>query len=164
LDAVPTPPSPQMIKKKVKKLKPVKAAYIAALIDGEGSVTLCRKNKHVYRRIDISINNSDKKMLEWVLKAVGAGKILPKKIYSEKHTPTFTYRIVCREALPFLKQILPYLHTYKKDRTKLILKEFMKLTPRNGKYSEKMLNKKIDFTKRFFAINPTQRKRVHDWI
>ncbi|MFH1967988.1 MAG: LAGLIDADG family homing endonuclease [bacterium] len=93
------------MKKKVKKLKPVDAAYIAALIDGEGSVTLCRKNRYEYRRVDISINNSDKKMLEWVLKAVGAGKILPKKIYNIKHTPTFTYRIVCREALPFLEQI-----------------------------------------------------------
>lgn len=152
------------MKKKVKKLKPVDAAYIVALIDGEGSVTLCRKNRYEYRRVDISINNSDKKMLEWVLKAVGAGKILPKKIYNIKHTPTFTYRIVCREALPFLEQILPYLHTYKKERTKLILKEHAKLTPRNGKYSKEMLNKKINFTKRFFAINPTQRKRVHDWI
>lgn len=153
-----------MLKKKVKKLKPEEAAYIAALIDGEGTVTLSRVHRDEYRRVSVSINNSDKKMLEWVLKAVGVGKILPKKIYSERHTPTFTYRIVCREALPFLEQILPYLHTYKRDRTKLILKKFADLTPRNGKYSEKMLAEKKKFTKKFFSINPTKRNRVLNFI
>lgn len=95
---------------------------------------------------------------------MGAGKVLPKKIYNEKHTPAFTYRIVAREALPFLKQVLPYLHTYKKERAKLILKKFTALTPRNGKYSLNMLNKKRDFVKEFFSLNPTKRNNVLDFI
>jgi len=150
--------------KQVKKLKPVDAAYIAALIDGEGTVTLMRAHKDEYRQAHVSINNCDKKMLEWVLRKVGAGKILPKKIYNEKHTPSFTYRIVAQKALPLLKQILPYLHTYKKERTKLILKYADKLTVRNGKYSKELMDKKVKFIKRFFKLNPTKRNRLLNFI
>lgn len=97
-------------------------------------------------------------------KKVGAGKILPKKIYIKKHTPTFTYRIVAQKAFPLLKQILPYLHTYKKERTKLILRYSDKLTVRNGKYSKELLKKKIKFIKKFFKLNPTKRNRQLDFI
>lgn len=150
--------------KQVKKLKPVDAAYIAALIDGEGTVTLMRAHKDEYRQVHVSINNCDKKMLEWVLRKAGAGKILSKKVYNEKHTPSFTYRIVAQKAFPLLKQVLPYLHTYKKERTKLILKYADKLTVRNGKYSQELMNKKIKFIKRFFKLNPTKRNRLLNFI
>ena len=153
-----------MMDNKVKKLKPVDAAYIAALIDGEGTVTLMRAHKDEYRQVHVSINNSDKKMLEWVLTTVGAGKIVPKKVYSDKHTQTFTYRIVAQKAFPLLEQIFPYLHTYKKERAKLILKYADKLTVRNGKYSKELLKKKIEFIKRFFKLNPTKISRLLDFI
>src|SRR3989344_6334881 len=143
--------------KRVRKLKFSDAAYIAGLMDGEGTISLTRAHKNEYRRIDVSISNCDRKMLDWVAKKIGAGKILPKKIYSKKHNPAFTYRIVAREVCSFLKQILPYLHTYKKERAKLILKKFVALTPRNGKYSLKILNKKRNFIKEFFSLNPTKR-------
>ena len=65
-----------------------------------------------------------------------------------------------REAIEFLKQIVPYLHTYKKGRSKLILKYSAKLTVRNGKYSKELMKKKIQFVKRLFILNPTKRNRV----
>ena len=73
-----------------------------------------------------------------------------KKIYNKRHAPTFFYKVTGRNALPLLKQLLPYLRTYKKERAKMILKNFLKLTPRNGKYSKKMLAKKKKFTRKFF--------------
>jgi len=151
-------------KKKVKKLKAVDAAYIAAMIDGEGSIMLIRAHKNEYRRIWISISNCDKKMLEWVSQKIGIGKVYSKKIYNERHMPTFFYRIDGRRSLPLLKQICPYLRTYKKERAKLILKYFLKLTPRNGKYSEKMLTKKKIFTEKFMKLNTTKRNQVLDYI
>jgi len=125
---------------------------------------LTRAHKNEYRRVCVSISNCDKKLLEWVLKKIGAGKIYSKKIYSKKHAPTFYYKIDGRNALPLLKQISPYLLTYKRKRAKLIVKNFLKLTPRNGKYSEKMLIKKKKFTEEFMGLNKTRRNQVLNYI
>ena len=91
--------------KKAKKLEPVDAAYIAALIDGEGSVMLTRVHKNEYRRVCISISNCDKKLLDWICNKIGIGKVHPKKIYNKKHAPTFFYKIVGREAISLLEHL-----------------------------------------------------------
>lgn len=152
------------MQKKIKKLKPEEAAYIAAIIDGEGSVTLLRIHSNEYRQLVISISNCDKKMLEWILKKIGLGKILPKKIYNKNHTPTFTYRIVAREALELLKQVTPYLLTYKKQRAQMAIKDLKRLTIRNGKYSQEMLKEKREFVEKFLSLNPTKRNQSLSFI
>jgi len=64
---------------KVKKLKPVDASYIAALIDGEGTITLMRAHKDEYRQVHVSISNCDKKLLDWVAKKSRSRKNITKK-------------------------------------------------------------------------------------
>ena len=54
------------------------------------------------------------------------------------HTPSYTYAIYNRQALTLLEQVYPYLKTYKSQRAKIILNNYEKLTPRNGKYTEKL--------------------------
>ncbi|MGH8271546.1 MAG: LAGLIDADG family homing endonuclease, partial [Gammaproteobacteria bacterium] len=73
------------------KLKPTEAAYIAGLIDGEGTVTLSRKHRNDNRQLAISISNTEKALLDYVLQVVGAGKITNKRITRPQHTPSFTY-------------------------------------------------------------------------
>jgi len=152
------------VKKRIIKLKPVDAAYIAAFIYGEGSVMLIRAHRNEFRRVHICISNCDRKLLDWVLEKTGVGKVYSKKIYNKKHSPTFFYKVTGRNALPLLKQILPYLRTYKKERAKMILNNFLKLTPRNGKYSKEMLVKKKKFTKEFMNLNTTKRNQVLNFI
>ena len=142
------------IYKTTKQLTPLIAAYIAGLIDGEGTITLCRKHKNENRQLAVSISSTEKYLLEYVLEVVGTGKITTKKTVKTHHSPSFTYAIYNRQALNLLTQISPYLRTYKKHRSQLILKDYLRLTPRNGKYSEELRSAKHDFEIQLLNILP----------
>ena len=122
----------------VPTLTEIDAAYIAGLIDGEGTITLTRKHKNENRQLAVSISNTDRPLLEYVRQTTGVGKITSKRTSQPHHTPSFTYSVYNRQALTLLEQIQPYLRTYKTKRSKLILRDYLALTPRNGRYSEKM--------------------------
>ena len=131
----------------IKSLSAVDAAYLAGFIDGEGTITLTRKHKNENRQLAITISNTERQILEFCLNAIGAGKITNKKTTKSHHTPSFTYAIYNRQALTVLEQIVPYLRSYKVKRAQLILESYIALTPRNGKYTEKMLHQRKEFEK-----------------
>lgn len=140
--------------KQVKILIAVEASYIAGLIDGEGTITLSRKHRNENRQLVISISNTEDKLLNYVRNTVEAGRITSKRTYSDKHTPSKTYQISNRQALDLLKQIAPYLKSYKADRAALVLDHYIQLTPRNGRYSPSQLIKREDFVQQFFTLRP----------
>ncbi len=144
----------------VKTLSPTVAAYIAGLIDGEGTVTLTRKHKNENRALAVSVCNTEKQLLDYMLKYTGAGKITNKRTSKAHHTPSFTYAIHNRQALSLPEQILPYLQSYKVKRASLILKDYIKLTPRNGKYTNEQKSKKIKFENQVLGIkaNPASKE------
>lgn len=140
--------------KKTKLLLPINAAYLAGIIDGEGSVVLTRRHKGGNRRAGITITNTEYKMIKWILNKTGVGFVIKKKTYKQHHLTSYAYQIYSQQALDILKQVLPYLQTYKKDRARLILKNYKKLTPRNGKYSKTLLIQRDEFIEKFFKIEP----------
>lgn len=145
----------KIIYKKVKKLKPALVGYLAALIDGEGTITLpYKKSKrgNKYRQLSVTISNSDYELLRWVINTIGAGKITKKHPHNEKHALGYTYQLTSQQALDLITQIYSYLRTYKRKRAQLVLEKYKKLTPRNGKYSRKILIEREKFIKDFFAI------------
>jgi len=127
-------------------------AYIAGLIDGEGTVTLCRKHRNENHQLAISISNTEIELLDYVLEAIGAGKITRKRTAKQHHTPSYCYAIYNRQALALLRQVLPFLKTYKLKRAQLILEKYLVLTPRNGKYTSSMQQKRDEFVESVFAI------------
>jgi len=68
------------------------------------------------------------------------------------HTPSFAYAVYNRQALSLLQKILPYLKSYKRQRAELILRDYVKLTPRNGKYTSEIMAEKIQFENTVLAI------------
>ena len=140
--------------KQTQKLAQTDAAYIAGIIDGEGTLSLSRKHKSDNRQLVISISNTERQLLDYILNVVGTGKLTNKKTYKDKHTPSFTYSVTNRQALDLLKQITPYLKTYKVNRARLVLSDYIRLTPRNGKYNEETLRQREDFINKFFSIKP----------
>lgn len=88
------------------------AAYIAGLIDGEGTITLTREHKNEKRRLVVSISSTERSLLEFTQHAVGTGQITNKRTYDDKHTPSYTYKITSRQALDLLSQIQPYMQSY----------------------------------------------------
>jgi hypothetical protein len=135
-----------------KSIRELDAAYIAGLIDGEGTITLSRKHRNEYRQLAVSISNTERVLLEYVLKTVGAGKITRKRISQSHHTPSYTYAIYNRQALHLLEQLQPYLKGYKARRSALILRDYVALVPRNGKYREEQLRNRILFEEAVLSI------------
>jgi hypothetical protein len=121
--------------KSTRKLAPEIAAYVAGLIDGEGTVTLSRQHASENRRLVVSIASTELPMLRFVHEQVGTGKITKKRTVSSRHTPSFCYAVSSRQALALLSQVKPYLRSYKKQRADLVLSKYKALTPRNGKYT-----------------------------
>jgi len=144
---------------KLRRLNSVEAAYIAGLIDGEGTIALSHRTKNEYRRLEVAISNTDFKLLRQVKSSVGAGQIARKRPRNKRHAMGYTYRICNRQAFNLLIQISSYLKTYKRKRAELVLKNYIKLTPRNGKYSPRLLEQRKKFIKAFFSIpSPSKAK------
>ena len=138
--------------KKVKVLTPPNAAYLAGLIDGEGTVTLTRRNLNKQRELVVSISNTEMPILTYVQTVSGVGKITKKRTTSSLHTPSFTFQVTNRQALSLLKQIVRYMKSHKATRAKLVLKDYIRLTPRNGRYTTQQLQEREKFIEKFFSI------------
>lgn len=139
---------------RVNKLSLVDKGYIAGIIDGEGTITLSVNQKGGTRYLAVTISGTEWSLISYLKESVGTGKITNKKTYKAHHSPSFTYSIHSRQALSLLRQIAPYLKTYKKHRADIVLQEYIKVTPRNGKYSSEQKREKEKFVERFFAITP----------
>jgi LAGLIDADG-like domain len=130
------------------------AAYIAGIIDGEGSIILTRMHDKENRRPGITIASTDKELLLYVQSLIG-GTIINKKNYNpEKHKNSYTLNITKKkEVFPALKQISPFLRVNKKRlRARWILEQYDSVTVRNGKYTSEELAKKIAFEDAFFKL------------
>ena len=129
-------------------------AYIAGIVDGEGSIMLTRFHKNQYHSPCISISSTDLELLEWVKNTVRAGKINTKKNYNEKkHKNSYTYTIIYDEAIQLLEDIEPYLVIEKKKvRAKLIISKYKEVTIRNGRYNETQRLAKEQFYIDFIAL------------
>jgi hypothetical protein len=136
----------------VKDLDSRDAAYIAGLIDGEGTITLSREHRNENRRLVVSIASTERGMLDFVAERTGCGKITNKCTTSDRHTPSYAYRLTNRHALDLLRQVHPFLRSYKATRSAFALKHYLALTPRNGKYPDDLKRAKERFETMFLAI------------
>jgi hypothetical protein len=140
----------------IPQLAPEVASYIAGLIDGEGTITLTRMHANETRRLVVSIANTELPILQFVKDQVRAGKINNKRVTSDHHTPSFCYSITSAQALTLLQQILPNLRSYKRHRAALALMRYRALTPRNGKYSPRLLIERHEFEQSFLDLKPVR--------
>jgi len=144
--------------RQVNSLSSEDAAYLAGLVDGEGTITLSRKHAGEGRQLVVSISSTERSILVFVRDRVGAGKITGKRSAKAHHAPASTYAISNRQALRLLVQIQPFLRSYKRFRAELVQSEYLRLTPRNGKYTPALLAARQRFETDFLALraNPAR--------
>jgi hypothetical protein len=70
-----------------------------------------------------------------------------------------TFAVSNRQALSLLAQVEPYLRSYKRRRAQLILKYYVALTPRNGKYSATLCAQRAAFEAELLGIRVGARTR-----
>jgi hypothetical protein len=136
----------------LRTLSAVEAAYVAGVIDGEGTVTLVRMHRRENRRPIVSISNTERPLLEHIQDVVGAGRITNKRTSAADHTPSFAYVLSSRRAISLLAQVAPYLRTYKAQRARMLVEGYLAVTPRNGRYDAVLLAAREAFERQFFAI------------
>jgi hypothetical protein len=102
----------------------------------------------------VSISNNQRSILEYAKQVVGAGKITRKRVYGVNHADAYTYSIANRQALALLGQIVQHMKGYKAQRAELVLNDYVRLTPRNGKYNQALLAERERFVEAFFSLSP----------
>lgn len=129
-------------------------AYIAGIIDGEGSIMLQKFHNNEYPSPCISIASTTLELLNWIKSVVGKGVIKRKKNYNiADHKDCYSYILKYNDAIVFLQEISKYLIiNSKKKRAELILNKYKSVTPRNGRYSDELLQEKLNFYNEFISI------------
>lgn len=128
-------------------------AYIAGIIDGEGSIMLIRNNYNKFPSPCISISSTTLELLEWIKNTTHVGKIIKKKIYKEYHKDSYSFVVTYNDAINLMSEIYPFLViNSKRQRAKLIIDNYKKLTPRNGRYTLEMLEAKNNFYLDFLSL------------
>ncbi len=123
-------------------------------MDGDSTIAMPRRHRNENRQLEVSISNTDFELLEHVKSIVQTGRITRKRTISTNHTPSGVYPVSNRQTLYLLHQIVPYLRTYKLKRAKLVPDNYVKLTPRNGRYTAEMMAKRNQFVEEFLMLNP----------
>lgn len=126
-------------------------AYVAGIIDGEGTITLTRLYKNArWKTPIVSVSSTTQEILEF-LRGLYGGPIVKHKTYQPHHKQSWSWRLERRRAIQLCEDILPFLlEPEKRYRAALLVQEYVEVTPRNGHYSQKMCAAKEDFEYRFF--------------
>ena len=91
-----------------KELSVAEAAYIAGFIDGEGTVLLT-KQYHGYIGVRVTVVNTKKKPLEFLIRVTGIGTMFFRQRKNERHAPCYSWQASSDAACSLLRQIQPYL-------------------------------------------------------
>jgi len=135
-------------------MSPEEKAYIAGIVDGEGSIMLIKFHNNQFPAPCLSISSTTIELLQWLKNTTEMGTIKSKKNYNlDKHRDSFTYMVKYNNAISLIKEIEHYLVIEsKRKRAKLIIKEYKRVTPRNGRYSSTILEEKENFYAKFIGI------------
>jgi hypothetical protein len=127
-------------------------AYIAGIIDGEGTVTLTRDHLREFPAPKVSVANNDLKLLEWVKDKAGTGVIIKRSKRHPHHGNQYVLDISNDRALRLLSEIKEYL-IIKKPHAELLVQRYKAVTPRNGRYSKDIMSEKMKLVAEIRALN-----------
>ena len=133
-------------------MKNTEAAWLAGYIDGDGCISLSHKGRK-WRTPIIAIDSADKELLDRVVELLGGTVILKPKT-KDRHRQVYTWRLYGTEkVICTLTELLPYLQcNFKKTRANMLVDEWRRCTPRNGRYTPDGSVLKADFESRFLKL------------
>ncbi len=132
-------------------LEEIETAYLAGIVDGEGTVTLVRHHKNEMPAPCVSVANNNLELLKWIQDRLG-GTIVSKKKRKAWHSDSYAWTLRSNKALRFLKEIERHL-IVKRPQAELILKKYKSVTHRAGKYTSDMLRKKMKLVAAIRRLN-----------
>lgn len=126
--------------------------YAAGLFDGEGSISLVKHRVSRWHSPQVSVASTDYEICEWFQTRFG-GSIVTKQPRMPNHSLSWDWRLTDRRALNFLQKIRPYLVIERKiRRIDLLLNDYIRCTPRNGRYTIELAEQKEALIEAFFSL------------
>jgi len=132
-------------------LEEVEKAYLAGIVDGEGTVTLMKHHKNETPAPHVSVANNNLYLLKWIKSIVG-GNICRKKKRLPHHKDSYAWNVRQDRALCFLNEIKQYLKI-KKQQAELISSTYKKVTNRAGRYTPEMMERKMKLVAKIRVLN-----------
>lgn len=131
-------------------------AYLAGIIDGEGTITLTKQHKNQTPSPQVSISNNNLGLLEYIKNITNCGIICAKKKYKPHHQQSWHWQTrSVTDSLFILKEVQSFL-LVKKTQADLILENYKELTPRNGRYTPELLERKMQLVRKVQNLNRRQ--------
>jgi len=127
-------------------------AYIAGIIDGEGTVTLSRAHVEELPAPKVSVANNSLELLKWIRGKVGTGVIVKRSRREPHHKDQYVLDISNNWALNLLMDVKEYL-IIKKPHAELLISRYKTVTPRNGRYTKELLAGKMQLLNKIRALN-----------
>jgi intein-encoded DNA endonuclease-like protein len=129
--------------------------YITGFFDADGSVTIAKNGKGRHRSPQISFHNNELDILlaiqSFILKELSVkGHISKKKKAKEHHGQQYDLKYVDFPKCILILKKINTLHFKKKKRFNIIEKLYL-LTPRNGKYTQNLIDQKNILETEFFT-------------
>lgn len=135
-----------------KGMEPTTLAYMAGLIDGEGSVSLDKNynssDPDLYRIPSLTVASTTPAIVDFCKSHFG-GSISTKKVYQDHHKPSFVWALRHQQAVALLIELLPFMLEPEKIRRADLLIRFQAERPRNGKYSAECLQSLRELVEEF---------------
>lgn len=108
----------------VRELLPVEAAWLGAMVEGEGSIGWVKSNPTLGARLNpyLSLVNTSVEVISTMLRLVGEGNINLDGVHGRNgHQPVWGYRVTKQKSLQsLLPQLLPYLADKKERAEEMI--------------------------------------------
>ena len=142
----------------INELSKEDAAYIAGIVDGEGSLNLNRvhsndPNRKATYSIRMRITNTFPGLLDWIGLKVGYGSIGQLKKYKIHYKQAYEWILNGRRAVVLLKQLYPYLKV-KKLQADVIFEYAETLTPPGQvKLTQNVINIREDLKEQITCLN-----------
>lgn len=131
-------------------------AYLAGIVDGEGTITLTRTHRNRTASPQLSISSTCFDLLDYVRCVTGCGHVTSKKKSLPHHRQSWHWQIhSAGNVLRILRDIRPFLRI-KAAQADLILSHYKDLTPGNGRYSPELLEKKTRLVEIVQRLNREQ--------
>ncbi len=93
------------------KLTKTEAAYLAGVIDGEGSIQIALRTRRKRDRsfdLRVSVPSATVELIDWIFSRLGGSKTVY-KVPGKNHRPMWRWTMSAQKASDLLEQVLPYL-------------------------------------------------------
>lgn len=133
-------------------MTPKERAYLAGIIDGEGTVTLSRGHINEMPSPKVSVANNSVPLLNWIKIKTGTGVIIRRSKRAPQHGSQYVLDVCDNAALKLLDEIKEFL-IVKKKHAEILVSRYKSVTPRNGRYTEEQRAKKMELVAEIRSLN-----------